>query len=624
LNSTKTSVPEESPTKISLISMPWPLFNRPSIQLGTLKAFLETRTDWLTVDTKHPYLEIASILGTTLYHWICQNPWVSESLYGPMVFPAQRKSCETLAEKYVNKRDSGIKGLFNFTSIQEQLKKQLENWVNDCDWSQYTVVGFSVCFNQLFASLAAADLIKEKSPHITIIFGGSSCAAAAGQSILNTFSCVDFVVQGEGEESLLEFCRYISGKRRDLPETIFYKDAAELQPCNLNDHSGMSQFPKLDTLPTPDYSDYFSDRDKWFPDKPFNPVLPVEFSRGCWWNKCAFCNLNLQWYGYRFKKAAQMIAEVTALSNQHGCLDFTFTDNMIPPQESLEFFSETAKLPSDFSFFAEIRVPGDKKSINDVFSLYRRGGLSTVQVGIESLSNTLLKRMRKGVSVIENIAAMRAAQEHFLALEGNLIIQFPGSTEEEVGETLENLDFVFSYAPLSIASFFLGHESPVFTSPEQYGIRAIVDHSNNAKLFPREVLKKLKLIVKDYRGDRTYQRKLWRPVFHKIKAWQEYHEKRKANALHKPLLYYRDSGRFLLIRQELIDGTVLNHRLQGTSRQIYLFCTQIRTGLELTEKFPAFSQEQIFSFLADLMKKRLVFSDKNRHLSLAIHKTLYY
>jgi radical SAM superfamily enzyme YgiQ (UPF0313 family) len=243
-------------------------------------------------------------------------------------------------------------------------------------------------------------------------------------------------------------------------------------------------------------------------------------------------------------------------------------------------------------------------------------------VGIESLSNSLLRRMQKGVSVIENIATMRAAQEHSLALEGNLIIQFPGSTQSEVDKTLKNLDYVFSYSPLSSAAFFLGHNSPVYIAPEKFGIKTIVDHANNTKIFPKETLKKLQLIVRDYRGDRTYQKKIWKPVLSKIQKWQKFHEKRKKSAQHKPLLYYRDGGDFLLMRQELINGTVLNHRLKGTSRQIYLFCTQIRTEKELSVKFPTISQQKILTFLADLKKKRLVFSDKNRHLSLAVHSTL--
>ena len=139
--------------------MPWPLFNRPSVQLGTLKAYLENRPNGLTVDTEHPYLEIASILGTRLYHWISQNPWVCESLYAPMVFPEQRESSEALAKKYANKAGSGIKELFNFTVIHEQLKKQLENWISGRDWSQYGFVGFSVCFNQLLASSTSVNIL---------------------------------------------------------------------------------------------------------------------------------------------------------------------------------------------------------------------------------------------------------------------------------------------------------------------------------------------------------------------------------------------------------------------------------------------------------------------------------
>ena len=76
------------------------------------------------------------------------------------------------------------------------------------------------------------------------------------------------------------------------------------------------------------------------------------------------------------------------------------------------------------------------------------------------------------------------------------------------------------------------------------------------------------------------------------------------------------------MRQELLNGTVLNHRLKGSSRKIYLYCTQIRTDKELFEEFPAISQQKILAFLADLRKKRLIFSDNNKHLALAVHLTL--
>jgi hypothetical protein len=93
--------------------MPWALFNRPSIQLGTLKAFLESRRNDFSVHTSHPYLEVASTLGPDLYHWISQNPWVSEALYAPLLFPEQAATAEVLALKYVKKADQIIKRSFD-------------------------------------------------------------------------------------------------------------------------------------------------------------------------------------------------------------------------------------------------------------------------------------------------------------------------------------------------------------------------------------------------------------------------------------------------------------------------------------------------------------------------------
>jgi radical SAM superfamily enzyme YgiQ (UPF0313 family) len=292
---------------------------------------------------------------------------------------------------------------------------------------------------------------------------------------------------------------------------------------------------------------------------------------------------------------------------------------MLPPAESLHFFKMAGEHHSDFNFFAEIRATKNDKTLADTLSIYRRGGLSTIQVGIEALSNSLLQKMQKGVSVIENIAAMRGAQENSLKLEGNLILHFPGSSQDEVAETLAVLDYVFPYHPLAGASYFLGHGSPIHKEPQKYGIKAIVNHANNCKLFPKSTLRQIDLLVKDYRGDREYQRKIWKPVLQKIIKWQHYHESRRHGAFQRPLLYYRDGSDFLLIRQELMDGKILHHRLKSTSRQIYLFCTHIRTEKEVCEKFPAVPPRKILAFLADLHAKRILFSENNKYLALAVH-----
>ena len=600
--------------------MPWALFNRPSIQLGTLKAYLESNHPELLVDTSHSYLEIASLIDPELYYWISQSPWVSEALYAPLMFPEQASAAEFMAMRYVRQAAGKIKRSFNFAHVRTILEKQLEEWFKRYEWPQYKIIGFSVCFHQLFASLAAARAIKKKYPQAKIVFGGSSCTAAAGSSLLNAFPFIDYVIPGEGERGLQALCAHLSPGQPDiLPGNVMSRQTTDEEALQQKTRMSEAQLPALLDLPVPDFHDYFSEQKKWFPAAPFIPVLPVEFSRGCWWNRCVFCNLNLQWCGYRCKGAVRMLQEVKTLAARHGCLDFAFVDNMLPPGEDRKFFQMTRADEADFTFFAEIRSAKGTQLPAGIFPVYHRGGLATVQVGVEALSNGLLRKMRKGITVIENIATMRNAQENSIQLQGNLILQFPGSSETEVAETLTALDYVFPYPPLDIASFFLGLDSPIYQEPQKFGIRAIVDHPNNYRLFPRDVLQKMNLLVKDYRGDRVYQRKIWKPVALKIKKWQQFHADRKKDALRKPLLAYRDGSNFLLIRQELPDGKVLHHRLRGISRQIYLFCTQIRSETEICSNYPALRPEQILSFLADLQKKHMVYAENNKFLALAVH-----
>jgi len=600
--------------------MPWALFNRPSIQLGTLKAYIENKSPDISVTTIHPYLEIAAILGPDLYHWISQNPWVSEAIYSPLVFPEQASSAENLAAKYARQADPKIRHSFNYKSLFRKVEKHLQEWCDSYDWSQYFLVGFSVCFHQLFATLAAAKVIKKKFPQTAIVLGGSSCAGAAGRSLLETFQFIDYIISGEGERGLLSLCAYISEQKNGvLPANVITRQNRQKDGLELKRQINDMQLPTLEDLPVPSYDDYFTELKKCFANKPFIPVLPVEFSRGCWWNRCSFCNLNLQWCGYRFKKASRMIHEVKILSSRYKCLDFTFVDNMLPPKDALQFFSITTADSVDLQFFAEIRSAKSKKNPADIFCEYRKGGLTTIQVGIEAFSNSLLQKMQKGVSVIENIATMRGAQENKLKLEGNLILQFPGSNVAEVAETLETLDYVFPYSPLAAATFFLGHDSPIEKAPERFGIKAVVNHPNNYKLFPRPILSQLDLLVKDYRGDKKKQRKIWKPVLQKIKLWQLYHAERKQDTFKNPLLSYRDGDDFLLIRQELPNGKILHHRLEGTSRLIYLSCTHITTDKELFSNFSQIPPEKILIFLKDLQKKKILFSDKNKYLALAVH-----
>lgn len=594
--------------RVGLISMPWAIFNRPSIQLGALKAWLDQDAT-IATGTFHPYLQAARAIGTETYHAISRNSWAGESLYSPLLFPEQKPQAAQLFNASCRK-DPQIRKLKqkpDYDTLVTLLDQALDQWIATLDLDIYDLVGFSICFNQLLASLTAAARIKALRPDLFIVAGGSSCVGKIGDSLLRHFPQIDAIISGEGEQALRKLCHHLHqpGDLSELPPQVVLRTGygSGTPKAGIND---------LNTLPVPDYTPYFEQMRQIFTGQDFNPLLPIEFSRGCWWNRCAFCNLNLQWQGYRWKESQRVTAEVTELSRRYGCIDFTFTDNALPPREADLFFQTMAEQKTDYDFFAEIRVITDENRL----IAYRHGGLSSIQAGIEALSSSLLARMKKGTTAMENIAAMKASRACQIRLEGNLIIEFPGSTEEEVAETLRNLDFVLPYTPLSAASFFLGHGSPVCNTPKDFGVTAIFQHQKNALLFPQAILRDMTMLINDYRGNRSEQRRIWQSVARKIRQWQKFHHGRDIHAI--PTLSFRDGGTFLIIRQEQLQGPRLHHRLKGTSREIYLFCQQIRSLTELCQQFPTVQEHNLRQFLTGLIDKHLLFQEGEDFLALAI------
>ncbi|MBM9537354.1 RiPP maturation radical SAM C-methyltransferase [Desulfobulbus alkaliphilus] len=587
--------------RLLLISMPWALFNRPSIQLSALKSYLGQHLEDMAITVRHPSLEVAAAIGTQRYQQIAVNGWAGEALYSGLLFPEQRQQTGRLFQRELKETDPT-----SYPSLLLDLEKQLTNFLERELCPECLLVGFSVCFNQLTASLWAAKKIKELRPHLPIVFGGSSCTPQMGTALHTVFPAVDYLISGEGEQPLRDLATFLLGRGPFPKETVF----SAAQTPSTSAHSSAREVADLNTLPTPDYSDYFFELSRCA--IPFIPQLPIEFSRGCWWNRCSFCNLNLQWQCYRTKKPERMAAEVKSLAKQYQCLDFSFTDNALPPDAARSFFQYMADEQAEFRFFAEVRAMQHPQQ----YALCRQAGLTEIQVGIEALSNSLLERMNKGTRVLDNIAAMKFALEQGIRLSGNLILEFPGSTTMEVADTMTALQAVFPYPPLQVATFFLGLGSPVHSQPRRFGLTAVTTHPKYRILFPAYFLSQVDMLIQSYRGDRQHQKKLWAPVRRQIAAWTDFHNRRDPR---QPALCYRDGSDFLLIRQERAGQPTLHHRLRGLSRKIYLQCRQPVRQKELLQTFNRVKEEQLKHFLADLAEKGLLFQDQDACLALAVH-----
>jgi ribosomal peptide maturation radical SAM protein 1 len=606
--------------KLALISAPWPLYNRPSIQIGTLKAYLIKKFPELKVDAHHFYLKVAEAIGYRRYQVISEQTWLAETVYGALLYPERLEGIKKVF--YTKAKGKILLQDISFDSLTRKVQEVSEKFIQSVDWRGYGLVGFSICLCQLTASLYFIKKIKERFPTLFIVVGGSMFTGEAIRNIFNVFPEIDIVVNGEGEiplSRLVSCLTDVEAKKR-IPSVkgIVMPEAAEKET-----RISFNQMKDLSGLTPPDYSDYFELLTSLGPEKNFFPTLPMEISRGCWWqNKnedrkskgCAFCNLNLQWDGYRTKQPEHVVSEIDDLTTTYKTLSVAFTDNLLPLKTSRTIFKQIRTLRKDFCLFGEMRATTPVRDLCEMHA----AGMQEVQIGIEALSTRLLKKLNKGTTAIQNIEIMKHCEMLGIQNFSNLIMHFPGSDEEDVVETLQNLEFTFSFRPLRMVHFWLGLGSHVWQDPENFGIKAVFNHGNYAGIFPPDVVDSMQFIIQAYRGDLGYQKRLWQPVKKKLKAWKKAYAELHRGPKHESILSFRDGRSFLIIRQRRLDGEPLTHRLEGTSRAIYLFCQKHRALQRIIDRFSSIPSHRIEPFLKMMVDKKLMFRENHRYLSLAV------
>ena len=607
--------------KIRLISTPWPLYNRPSIQLGALKAYLQVQHPDVEVHADHAFLKIAASLDYRLYQEISERTWLAEAVYAALLYP-QRLA---VIRKFFNRQvKSGSRiDRASFSKITSVIKKTTDALIDNIAWQKYRLAGFSVSLCQLTSALYFIKRIKQGYPHLIIAIGGSTFSGTVSPQFFDQFAEVDLVINGEGELPLSQLVGHLEASTglAQLPPIAGVVTAETVKTSGAT--TRYQQVKNLSGLPSPDYDDYFKALQSLPASQRFFPTLAVETSRGCWWQRptadgqsrgCAFCNLNLQWQGYRTKDPDQVATEIDALTSRYQTLAVSFVDNVLPKRGSREIFNKLIGLKKDLRMFSEIRATAARPELK----LMVQAGMQEVQIGIEALSTSLLAKLNKGTTAIQNLEIMRNCETLGLTNYANLILHFPGSDEQDVAETLRSLEFTLPYRPLKAVGFWLGLGSPVWQCPEAYDIKAVYNHPNWGVLFPKKISTSLKFMTQAYRGDLGYQRKIWRPVEKALKQWQQSYTSLNSEPNKSASLNFRDGREFLIIRQRRLKAEAINHRLVGTSRLIYLYCQHHRSINDIRDCFPAFAEDKIVAFLKMMVNKKLMYEEKDRYLSLAI------
>jgi hypothetical protein len=331
------------------------------------------------------------------------------------------------------------------------------------------LIGISInSHSQLFGGLTLARMLKEKKtprPHISL--GGNYFLRVretllSRPQFLDNFA--DSIIVGEGENAIVSLCRVLenAGSLESVPNLIFA--GREGKPCFT-----FSEEP----LPLAERA--FPDLEGLSLNKYFTPeiVLSTRTSKGCYWQKCSFCDTD---YGISpdMRPVAHVVSEMAGIKARWGIENFEVIDESMKP----EYLEELSRLLLEKSlrvnFFGNGRT--EKSFTARRLRLFREAGLTMILWGVESGSERIMNLINKGVDFRRRLEVLKASREAGIWNFAFIFFGFPSETEEEAWETIrfikDNRRIINAYGR---SVFTLGKHSRIRVNAEDLGIVSTIE-----------------------------------------------------------------------------------------------------------------------------------------------------
>ena len=417
-----------------IVSMPFMDRNRPSIQLGLLKAIVAAHG--FPVRTLHANLDFAARLGGDYYDTLCQHrgrmlgDWLfSLEAFGDAAPDRDDRLVEDFADDLSYLGGSRLQWRDRLLRVRHEDVPAYLDAMLDTAWDDVRVVGFSSVFQQSAASFALARRLKQRHPDIVTVFGGANFEGEMGLELVRSVDCVDVAVVGEGDLAFPQLlCALAAGTDPGAVPGVARRVGDQVLAT-----PPTSPLLRLDELPVPDYDEYFAraerlgvlpqvgHRDNW---------IPFESARGCWWgakHHCTFCGLNGSTMQFRSKSPQRVLTELAEQARRYRSFRFEAVDNILDMGYLNELFPPLIASSTDYEMFYEVKANLTRAQLR----LMAQAGVIQIQPGLESLSSPVLRLMRKGVRAAQNVNLLRWAKYYNIHVSWNIIWGFPGETEQE-------------------------------------------------------------------------------------------------------------------------------------------------------------------------------------------------
>ncbi len=357
-------------------------------------------------------------------------PWRPDDIFPSRTASVQINYWEPLGTLYVaaTLREAGHQVRFMngaFTSHREI--------IDEARSFQPDIAGiYSTTFGWKRAVLTAEG-IKAVSQDIFTVAGGPYPIARRGKA-LEEARPIDAVVTGEGEMTLQELAQCLQ-RGGDLASV---KGLAWRDGEGIVENPEMPLIEDLDSLPFP-ARDLLGEPDRYIPPPATyrrKPVAVVITSRGCN-RRCIFCFQidRRRERGIRFRSVGNVLEEIEECLRQ-GYREIKFIDDTLAADygRALELAGEIKRRRLDFTWFASACV---HQVDYRLLRAFREAGCWAILMGAESGVQKNLNTLRKGITLEQTRAAVKAAKDAGLRVFLPFLIGIPGETYEEALQTIE-------------------------------------------------------------------------------------------------------------------------------------------------------------------------------------------
>jgi radical SAM superfamily enzyme YgiQ (UPF0313 family) len=276
------------------------------------------------------------------------------------------------------------------------------------------------------SAMQLITIAKQTQPQAVTVLGGSH-GTFWDENALHEYPSLDIVVRREGEQTFIELADKLQSQSSlDSVLGITYRNGDKIVR-----NQDRPFIEDLDALPFPAHHLMPLENLK----HNGKIIFPLVSSRGCvFW--CDFCStVRMFGRGYRMRNPKNVVDEMQLVHDKYGVDQVTFYDDAFSVDRSrvVKICEELHARKLHMMWDCGTRVDMVDR---ELMKTMRDAGCFAVWMGVESGSEAILGAMNKRIKLDQTRLAFKTAHQLGLMTIANVVLGFPGETEQTARETI--------------------------------------------------------------------------------------------------------------------------------------------------------------------------------------------